>query len=255
MISRVFSVHRWEKRKWWRTGRVPAARVEAQLAWDAAEASEAQASELVHKLMIDATQGMQRRLTAAADATSEAAAAARAVSGAADWGAFCQTTRQKAPFLDGAAPAAPLLPNMAQVEKMGWLQRRVAGLLGASWTEEQVRRVSLQVRAQLRRSRNAKGARGGSRQASARTARCQQKPASASPCLHTARSQQSVSAANRCSSASQRSSGPRQRRRHSPRAQAHGSVARHASSSSPAQASRQHEAARHPAGLQASTGS
>ena len=92
-----------------------AARVEAQLAWDAAEASEAQASELVHKLMIDATQGMQRRLTAAADATSEAAAAARAVSGAADWGAFCQATRQKAPFLDGAAPAAPLLPNMAQV--------------------------------------------------------------------------------------------------------------------------------------------
>ena len=40
-----------------------AARVEAQLAWDAAEASEAQASELVHKLMIDATQGMQRRPT------------------------------------------------------------------------------------------------------------------------------------------------------------------------------------------------
>ena len=120
-----------------------AARVEAQLAWDAAEASEAQASELVHKLMIDATQGIQRRLTAAADATSEAAAAARAVSGAADWGAFCQTTRQKAPFLDGAAPAAPLLPNMAQVEKMGWLQRRVAGLLGASWTEEQVRALTL----------------------------------------------------------------------------------------------------------------
>ena len=98
-----------------------AARVEAQLAWDAAEASEAQASELVHKVMLDATQGMQRRLTATADATSDAAAAARAVSGAADWGAFCQATRQKAPFLDGAAPAAPLLPNMAQVEKMGRL--------------------------------------------------------------------------------------------------------------------------------------
>jgi len=115
-----------------------AARVEAQLAWDAAEASEAEASELVHKVMLDATQGMQRRLTAAADATSDAAAAARAVSGAADWGAFCQATRQKAPFLDGAAPAAPLLPNMAQVEKMGWLQRRVAGLLGSSWTEQQL---------------------------------------------------------------------------------------------------------------------
>ena len=114
-------------------------RTQVQGSWDEAERSEQQTAALVREVLLDAARGMQSKQNNLAAAVATAVGAADGINPSADWSAFCQATRLKSPALStpGAAEVK-FVPNMAQVEKRGKLQRKVVGLLGSSWAEQQM---------------------------------------------------------------------------------------------------------------------
>ena len=115
------------------------ARTQVQESWDEAERSEQQTAALVREVLLDAARGMQSKQNNTAAAVATAVGAADGINPSADWSAFCVATRLRSPALStpGAAEVK-FVPNMAQVEKRGRLQRKVVGLLGSSWAEQQL---------------------------------------------------------------------------------------------------------------------